>query len=92
LKVLDLKPAFESQGDPMNLYYKTDPHWNPRGHAVAARELFKAIKAARLRLMAILATVGARLESTPGRQTENGGPSHLVQVPAVRARQCKNFV
>src|SRR6266850_1106026 len=44
LKVLDLKPAFESQGDPMNLYYKTDPHWNPRGHAVAARELFKAIK------------------------------------------------
>ena len=44
LNVLDLKAAFEAQGDPISLYYKTDPHWNPRGHAVAARELFRAIQ------------------------------------------------
>lgn len=43
LEVLDLKPAFEAGGDPMSLYFKTDSHWNARGHALAAQELFKAI-------------------------------------------------
>jgi len=45
LEVLDLKPALEAQGEPLSCYFKTDPHWNARGHAVAARELFKAIQA-----------------------------------------------
>ncbi len=45
LSVLDLKGALESEGDPLSCYFKTDPHWNPHGHAVAARELFLALKA-----------------------------------------------
>ena len=43
LNVLDLKPALEQGGDPLGNYFKTDPHWNARGHAVAARELANAI-------------------------------------------------
>ena len=45
LPVLDVKSAIESEGDPMSCHFKTDPHWNARGHAVAARELFRAIRA-----------------------------------------------
>ena len=43
LNVLDLKPSLEASGDPLSCYFKTDPHWNARGHAIAGRELFKAI-------------------------------------------------
>jgi len=45
LSVLDLKPMLEEGGEPLSHYFKTDPHWNSSGHAVAARELFKAIAA-----------------------------------------------
>lgn len=45
LQVLDIKNAIESEGDPMSCYFKTDSHWNARGHDVAARELFRAIRA-----------------------------------------------
>jgi hypothetical protein len=34
----------EATGDPLGCYFKTDPHWNARGHALAGRELFKAIE------------------------------------------------
>jgi hypothetical protein len=44
LNVLDLKPVLEQSGAPLSHYFKTDPHWNAQGHAVAARELFKAIR------------------------------------------------
>ena len=44
LNVLDLKPNLEASGDPLNCYFKTDPHWNARGHAIAGRELFKAVQ------------------------------------------------
>ena len=43
LNVLDLKPSLEASGDPLSCYFKSDPHWNARGHAVAGRELFKVI-------------------------------------------------
>jgi len=45
LTVIDVKPTLEAQGDPLSCYFKTDPHWNARGHAVAAGELLKAIQA-----------------------------------------------
>jgi hypothetical protein len=44
LNVLDAKPLLEAAGDPLSCYFKTDPHWNARGHAVAGRALFKAIR------------------------------------------------
>ena len=45
LKVVDVKAGLEATGDPLGCYFKSDPHWNARGHAVAGRELFKAIQA-----------------------------------------------
>lgn len=39
VKVVDMKPRFEQGGDPLQYYYKTDPHWNPRGQAAAAEAL-----------------------------------------------------
>jgi hypothetical protein len=43
LNVLDLKPSLEASGDPLSCYFKSDPHWNARGHAVAGQELFKVV-------------------------------------------------
>jgi hypothetical protein len=45
LTVVDPKPMMEAAGDPMSCYFKTDPHWNAKGHAIGGRELFKAIQA-----------------------------------------------
>jgi hypothetical protein len=45
IRVVDVKPAFEASGDPLSHYFKTDPHWNPRGHFVAAQELSKVVAA-----------------------------------------------
>lgn len=45
LTVVDVRAALEAGGDPLRYYYKTDPHWNAHGHAIAARELFKVISA-----------------------------------------------
>jgi len=44
LSVLDVRPLMEAAGDPLSCYFKTDPHWNARGHALAGRALFKAIQ------------------------------------------------
>ena len=44
LTVVDARPLLEASGDPLGCYFKTDPHWNARGHAIAGRELFKAIQ------------------------------------------------
>ena len=44
LNVVDVKPSLEASGDPLNCYFKTDPHWNARGHAIAGRELFNAVR------------------------------------------------
>jgi len=45
VEVVDPKAAMEASGDPLSYYFKTDPHWNPRGHEIGARELFKAFQA-----------------------------------------------
>ncbi len=43
LTVVDPRPAMEAAGDPLGCYFKTDPHWNARGHAIAGSALFEAI-------------------------------------------------
>lgn len=36
LKVIDMRPGFEQNGNPLGYHFKNDGHWNPRGHALAA--------------------------------------------------------
>lgn len=49
LNVVDPEPIFEKDSNPMNFYFAHDPHWSPRGHEIAAEELFKAICARELK-------------------------------------------
>jgi len=44
LNVIDLKRVFEKDPNPLSFYFAHDPHWSPRGHEIAAAELFKAIQ------------------------------------------------
>ena len=44
LRVVDMKPVLEKTGDPLACYFQSDPHWNARGHALAAQELFQALQ------------------------------------------------
>ena len=37
INVVDLKPAFEKGGAPLQYHFRNDGHWNPRGHALAAK-------------------------------------------------------
>lgn len=39
LDVLDMCPVFEATGNPMRFYFATDPHWNEKGHRLAAERL-----------------------------------------------------
>lgn len=39
LDLVDMKPIQEKSGDPGSFYFKTDPHWNPCGQALAAQAL-----------------------------------------------------
>jgi len=39
LRVVDLKPVFEKSADPLGFYFKTDGHWNAKGHAAAAEAI-----------------------------------------------------
>lgn len=43
VRVVDMKPALEQTGDPLGHYFKSDAHWNARGHALAAQELMKVV-------------------------------------------------
>ncbi len=43
LRVVDMRPRFEREGTPLQFYFKADPHWNARGHRVAAEELAAAM-------------------------------------------------
>jgi len=45
LTVVDPRPMIEATGNPLGCYFKTDPHWNAQGHAIAAQALFNAIQA-----------------------------------------------
>jgi hypothetical protein len=43
--LVDMKPIFEKEaGDPLSFYFKLDPHWNPHGHALAARALHDTLQ------------------------------------------------
>jgi hypothetical protein len=46
LEVLDLTPAFRREyvERRTSLYFKTDSHWTPAGHALAAQEIFADLK------------------------------------------------
>jgi hypothetical protein len=41
LALVDMKPVFEAAGDPTSFYFKNDPHWNAKGHALAADAIAK---------------------------------------------------
>lgn len=43
LSVVDVRAELEATGEPLAHYFKTDPHWNSRGHALAARQLSRSI-------------------------------------------------
>ena len=42
--VLDLKPVFEEEGQPLAYHFKNDGHWQPIGHAKAAEALAYNLK------------------------------------------------
>jgi hypothetical protein len=42
LRVVDMAPAMEKTGKPLAYYFTSDPHWNTRGHALAAELLLGA--------------------------------------------------
>ena len=44
LDIVDLRPVFEQNPNPLDFYFKTDPHWNPTGHARAAKEIAEHIQ------------------------------------------------
>jgi hypothetical protein len=44
VSVVDMRPALEATGSPTEYYFKTDPHWNEDGHALAARLLADHLK------------------------------------------------
>ena len=44
LRFVDVRPTFEEEGDPMKNYFVNDGHWSPRGHASAARAIFRHMK------------------------------------------------
>ena len=50
LRVIDMKQLFEESGDPLNYYFKTDPHWIAEGHKRAAVAIFQEISRKNKRL------------------------------------------
>jgi hypothetical protein len=46
IRVLDLRPILEAGGNPMQYHFRTDGHWRPAGHALAARVLADFLRAA----------------------------------------------
>ena len=44
IDVLDLRPAFEAGGDPLGFHFANDPHWTPRGHALAAEAISERLR------------------------------------------------
>lgn len=43
LNVLDMRPALDRTTEPLSHYFQTDPHWNAKGHELAARELERTL-------------------------------------------------
>jgi hypothetical protein len=44
IPVVDMKEVFESNGNPLNFYFRLDGHWTKEAHIIAANELAKKIK------------------------------------------------
>jgi hypothetical protein len=47
LNVIDLRPGFEQNGNPLGYHFKNDGHWNPRGHALAAEIIASGLRPGR---------------------------------------------
>ncbi len=45
VECLDLNPVFRRETDPDSQFFRSDVHWNPRGHEVAAIAVAKRIRA-----------------------------------------------
>lgn len=45
IKALDMLPILDSLERPIECYFESDPHWNARGHEIAARQLAVFLKA-----------------------------------------------
>jgi hypothetical protein len=45
LDVVDLRPAFEAGGKPLDYFFKNDGHWNPNGHALVAGSIARHLAA-----------------------------------------------
>jgi hypothetical protein len=43
LEVLDLRPLFEAGGAPLSYHFANDPHWNARGHRLAAEAIARRL-------------------------------------------------
>lgn len=39
LQIVDMKPVLDQMDNPLDCYFKNDPHWNAKGHAAAAAAL-----------------------------------------------------
>ena len=49
IAVVDMKPFFESSGDPLRFHYKLEGHWNSLGHAKAAEEIAARLRKKRIK-------------------------------------------
>jgi len=44
IKLIDVTAKFEASGNPQQFYFLTDPHWNERGHSIAAQAIYEYLK------------------------------------------------
>lgn len=45
LNVVDMRPYFEQDGNPLQYYFHHDGHWNEKGHLKAAQRLYPVVRA-----------------------------------------------
>jgi hypothetical protein len=62
IEVIDMRPVFESTGDPMQFHFKHDGHWNEQGHRLAAQYLAEMILSNKQAVAAGESSDGAALQ------------------------------